>query len=200
MKTKKNKKRSSPKTEHFFTKNGTLFSPNVGEDHKKKVFTKTGTLFFPKFQWRPALRCTPKSNYWGGYSQIIGWDIFPHPPSGFGTPGFNSVLLLAPASAKVRSLTFNIFTDSRNCANLDQCIYLVFAQSHYTGTNKIDKCNSYNKTKEVKKINEPLHKLHHMFVIIIQNAYVFNATVENVLKIQKVTVKNKNIKDKIVHI
>ena len=31
-----------------FTKNGTLFSPNSGEDQKqKKVFTKNGTLFPP---------------------------------------------------------------------------------------------------------------------------------------------------------
>ena len=49
--------------------------------------------FFPEFRWRPALRCTPESNYLlegmqmktilkllGGYNQIIGGDISPHPP------------------------------------------------------------------------------------------------------------------------
>ena len=47
------------KMEHFF-------SPTSGEDQKKKVFIKNGTLFFPGFRSRPALRCTPESNYWGG--------------------------------------------------------------------------------------------------------------------------------------
>ena len=38
---------------------------------EKKVFTRNGTLFFPQFKYRPALRCTPESNHWGGY--------IPHP-------------------------------------------------------------------------------------------------------------------------
>ena len=53
---------------------------------------------FPKLLWRPAVKCTPKSNYWGDadadYTQIIGGDtvkllegyISPSPPPGFGTP------------------------------------------------------------------------------------------------------------------
>ena len=60
--------------------------------------------FFPEFRWRPALRCTPESNYWrgcrckpysnywgdtvkllGGYSQIVGEYISPRvsEPLGF---------------------------------------------------------------------------------------------------------------------
>ena len=54
---------------------------------------------FAEFQWRPALRCIPESNYWGDadvdHTQIIGgdsvkllggihsnyWgDVSPHPP------------------------------------------------------------------------------------------------------------------------
>ena len=62
----------------------TFFSPNSGEDQKKKVFTKNGTLVFPEFKWRPALRCTPESNYWGDanvdHTQIIGGYIPPSPP------------------------------------------------------------------------------------------------------------------------
>ena len=74
------KKRSSPKLEHFF--------PRIHVKTKKKVFTKNGTLFFSECKWRPTLRCTPESNYWGGcrcrpYSNYWG-DISPHP--GFGTP------------------------------------------------------------------------------------------------------------------
>ena len=71
------KKRSSPKMEHFFPqiqvktqKKGlhrkwNTFSPNSGEDQKKKILTKDGTLFSPVFKWTPTLRCTPESNYWG---------------------------------------------------------------------------------------------------------------------------------------
>ena len=84
----KKKKRSSPKMEHFFS--------------RIQVKTKKRTLFFPEFKWRPALRCTPESNYWGvcrcrpysnywgGYSQVIGGTYHPIPPSlGFGTPAGN---------------------------------------------------------------------------------------------------------------
>ena len=35
--------------EKVFTRNGTLFSPNSGED-EKNVSTRNGTLFFPEFQ------------------------------------------------------------------------------------------------------------------------------------------------------
>ena len=42
----------------------------------KKKITKNGTLFSPEFKWRPALRCTPESNYWGeadvDHTLIIG--------------------------------------------------------------------------------------------------------------------------------
>ena len=84
MKTKK--KRSSPKMEHFF--------PRIQVKTKKKGLQQQWNAFFPEFKWRPALRCTPESNYWGDadvdHIQIIGgiqsnyWgDIS---PPGFGTP------------------------------------------------------------------------------------------------------------------
>ena len=63
-------------------------------DHDFFQVSKLSEDQFPKFLWRPALKCTPKLNYWGDagadYTQIIGeiqsnWgDISPHP--GFGTP------------------------------------------------------------------------------------------------------------------
>ena len=70
----------------------------LSKDQKKKGFHQKRNTFFPEFKWRPALRCTPQSNYWGicrcrpysnywgGYSQIIGGDIFYPSPPGFGTP------------------------------------------------------------------------------------------------------------------
>ena len=44
---------------------------------KQKVFTKNVTLFFPEINWTPTLRCTPASNYLGGdadvdHTQTIG--------------------------------------------------------------------------------------------------------------------------------
>ena len=94
VKTKKNKQ-----MEHFF--------PHIQVKAKKKVFIKNRTHFFPKFRWRPkkkvfhknetlfspnlhaqmythsnyweGCRCGPFSNYWGGYSQIIGGNISPIP-------------------------------------------------------------------------------------------------------------------------
>ena len=65
-----------PKTK-VFTKNGTLFSLNSGEDQKKRSSPKM-EHFFPKFKWTPTLRCTPDSNYWGDadvdHTQTIGGD------------------------------------------------------------------------------------------------------------------------------
>ena len=73
VKTKKEKK--------VFIKNRILFSPNSGEDqkinkkkNKKKVFNKNRTLFSQIYA-----QMYTHSNYWGGYSQIIGVYI-PHPP------------------------------------------------------------------------------------------------------------------------
>ena len=60
--------------------NGTLFSPNPGEDQKEEVFIKNRTLFSPIFAQMPT-----HSNYWGGYSQIIG-GIYPPIPPSLGTP------------------------------------------------------------------------------------------------------------------
>ena len=58
-----------------FTKNGTLFSPNSGEDQKKqnkKVFTKKGTLFSPEFTVSGRLRSDAHQ------CQIIGGDADIH--------------------------------------------------------------------------------------------------------------------------
>ena len=78
------KKRSSPKLEDFF-------SPNSSEDQEKKGLHQIWKTFSPRIhvetsaqtQTRVKLlggcRCRPYSNYWGGYSQIIGRDISPHP-------------------------------------------------------------------------------------------------------------------------
>ena len=51
------------------------FFPHIQVKTKKKVFFKNRTPFFPIF----AQMHTP-SNYWRGYSQIIGGDISPIPP------------------------------------------------------------------------------------------------------------------------
>ena len=70
-----------------FTKNGTLFSPNSGEDQKKGLRQKWNTFFpwiqvdtyaqmYTRIKLLGGCRCRPDSNYWGGYSQIIG-KIYP---------------------------------------------------------------------------------------------------------------------------
>ena len=48
--------------------------------------TKTGyaTVHIESKYW-VGCRCRPYSNYWGEYSQIIGWDLSPIPP-GFRHP------------------------------------------------------------------------------------------------------------------
>ena len=76
------------------------FLPQIQVKTKKKVFSKSGTLF-PEFhcsigQLRSdahqsqiiggGCRCRPYSNYWGGFSQIIGGDISPNPPSRVSAP------------------------------------------------------------------------------------------------------------------
>ena len=70
------------------------------EDQKKRSSPKM-EHFFPEFKWTPSLGCTLESNYWGGaevdhtqtigggYSQSIVGDISSPSPSGFGTPAFN---------------------------------------------------------------------------------------------------------------
>ena len=67
--------------EHFFPQ------IQVKTKKKKKVFIKNRTLFSPNLRLdiHPlkllgGCRCEPFSNYWGGYSQIIGGDVSPHPP------------------------------------------------------------------------------------------------------------------------
>ena len=79
------------------TKKRNTFSPNSGEDQKKKVFTKNGTLFSPNSSGD--LRSDAhQSQIIGGdadedHTQIIRGDTvkllggyIPHPPPGFGTP------------------------------------------------------------------------------------------------------------------
>ena len=57
--------------EHFF------FLRIQVKTQKKGLHQKWNT-FFPKFKWRPAVRWTPESNYWGNadvdHTQIIGVD------------------------------------------------------------------------------------------------------------------------------
>ena len=71
--------------EHFF-------SPNSGEDQKKRrsspkmehfffrIQVDTYAQMYTKVKLLGGCRCRPYSNYWGGYSQIIWEDISPHPP------------------------------------------------------------------------------------------------------------------------
>ena len=56
------KKRSSPKMVN-------TFSPNSGENQKKGL-NQTWNSFFPEFKWTPTLRCTPESNYWEGRQDV----------------------------------------------------------------------------------------------------------------------------------
>ena len=75
-----------------FTKNRTLPSPKSGKDQKKKSSSKIEHFFL-----KSTFRCTPiqiigEMQMWtilklmGGYSQIFGSDISPHPSPCFGTP------------------------------------------------------------------------------------------------------------------
>ena len=107
----KTKKKSSPKMEHFF--------PQIQVKTKKKGLHQKWNNFFPEFKWTPTLRCTPKSNYWGGcrcrpysnhwgggYSQIIG-KIYPPSPPRFGNPAIQSYSCIRPGLiAKIK------YTDS----------------------------------------------------------------------------------------
>ena len=90
------------KTEHFF-------SPNSGEDPKKKVFTKNGTLFSPNSGEDQKKRSSPKMEHLfstnssgdlrsdARQSQIIGGNTVKllggiYPPTGFGTPASSNPL------------------------------------------------------------------------------------------------------------
>ena len=86
------KNRSSPKMEHFS-------SPNSGEDQNKKRSSRQMEYFFSPNSGEDLLSDTHQSQIirgiadvdhtqiigGGGYSQIIGGDISPHPP-GFRHP------------------------------------------------------------------------------------------------------------------
>ena len=118
------KKRSSPKKEHFFPRiqvktkkkrrkyleqKWNNFFPKSGKDQNKqtkKGFHQKWNTFFPKFNWRPALRCTPKSHYWGGdadvdHNQIIWGNtvilLGGYIPPGFRHPCVQQALMLAVA-------------------------------------------------------------------------------------------------------
>ena len=103
------KKRSSSKVEHFF-------SPNSGEDQKrkkKKVFITNRALFSPNFRSDTnPFKILGGMQMWtilkllGGCSQILGGYIPPSPP-GFGTPGCSS-----PFSVALR-LNFTLFCIDR---------------------------------------------------------------------------------------
>ena len=76
-----------------FTQNGTLFSPNLGEDQKKGLYQKWN-FCFPRIQVETCAQmharvkllggCRPYSNYWGDTAKLLG-DISPIPP-GFRHP------------------------------------------------------------------------------------------------------------------
>ena len=118
-------KLSEDQKKKFFTKKGTLFSSNSGEDQKKGLHQKWNT-FFPEFKWTSyaqvhtrvkllgGCRCRSYSNYWGGYSQIIGGDIS---PPGFGTPASSKssrlVCLLLLSAIYFLSLSTVYFVTSR---------------------------------------------------------------------------------------
>ena len=79
----KQKKSSWSKIQHFFF-------PNSGEDQKQKRSSSKIEHFFPSnfnthLKYLGGCRCGPFSNYWGGYSQIIG-GIYPPIPPGFRHP------------------------------------------------------------------------------------------------------------------
>ena len=50
----------------------------LNEDQKKRSSPKMEHFFSPEFKWTPTLRCTPESNYWGDadvdHTQTIGGD------------------------------------------------------------------------------------------------------------------------------
>ena len=100
--------------EHFFSPNsgeeqkktrsslkfGRNFYPKLGEEQKKRSSLKFGPTFLPKlgkeqkkglhlkvhpFKLLGGYRDGPFSNYWRGYSQIIG-GIYPPIPPGFPNP------------------------------------------------------------------------------------------------------------------
>ena len=87
MKNKKKKK--------VFTKNGTLFSPNSGEDQKKRSLPKIKHFFSPNstghlrsdVHQRQIIGGDADVDHTqtiGGGKQLNYWGIYP--PSGFGTP------------------------------------------------------------------------------------------------------------------
>ena len=86
---------------------------------KKKGFHQKRNTFFFEFKWRPALRCTPESNYWGDadvdHSQIIGGlypPYLPHPP-GFGIPVISGRENRASATEAVNLVRFLVGLNER---------------------------------------------------------------------------------------
>ena len=76
--------------------NGTLFSPNSDGDlcsdaHQSQIIGE-------------GCRCRPYSNYWGGYSQTIGGNIYPPSPLDFGTPDRIHRTLLCPTKVLPQQL------------------------------------------------------------------------------------------------
>ena len=63
IQVKTTKKKGSPKMKHFF--------PQIQVDPYAQMYTRVKLL--------GGCRYRPYSNYWGGYSQVIGGDIPPSP-------------------------------------------------------------------------------------------------------------------------
>ena len=72
-----------------FTKKGTLFSPNSGEDQRKKNLYQKWNTFFRRILVDTYAQTHTRVKILGGYSQIIGGYI-PPSTSGFGTPAQTS--------------------------------------------------------------------------------------------------------------
>ena len=111
IRVKTKKKRSSSKIEHFF--------PQIQVKTKlKKVFIKDTTLFSPIFAQRCKLYT--HSNYWGGYSQIIG---VIYPP-----------LVSAPLVTKVFNINIYAYYLSKNavlwlCTLCKHCTYCIIVST-----------------------------------------------------------------------
>ena len=86
------KKRSSPKIEHFF-------SPILGKDQKKKGLQQEKNTFSPNlrsavhpFKLLGGCRSEPFSNYWGDTAKLLG-GIYPLHPPRVSAPLIESLLL-----------------------------------------------------------------------------------------------------------
>ena len=97
--------------------NRTLFLPEFRGRPKKKRSSARIEHFFPNlrsdvhtFKLLGGCRCGPFSNYWGGYSQIIG-RIYPPILPGFRHPWFCRNVLTIPSTFNHLALLLQFFAD-----------------------------------------------------------------------------------------